>query len=153
MNDQNKKTLNVTEIQEILPHRPPFLLIDRVIDTDKKTYVVAIKNVTMNEPFFTGHFPGAPIMPGVLIVEAMAQAAAIVVMINPDNRNKIPYFMSIDKVKFRKPVVPGDQLQIRIDLTRMRETTGRAQAVATVNGQVVTEAIIGFIAAPAPQGE
>ena len=115
MNEQIKKTLNVTEIQGILPHRPPFLLIDRVIDTDKKTYVVAIKNVTMNEPFFTGHFPGAPIMPGVLIIEAMAQAAAIVVMINPDNRNKIPYFMSIDKVKFRKPVVPGDQLQIRID--------------------------------------
>lgn len=153
MNTQTKKTLSVTEIQEILPHRPPFLLIDRVIDTDEKSYVVALKNVTMNEPFFTGHFPGTPIMPGVLIVEAMAQAAAIVVMINHENRNKIPYFMSIDKVKFRKPVVPGDQLQIRIELIRMRETTGKAQATATVNGQVVTEAVLGFIAAPAPQGE
>jgi beta-hydroxyacyl-ACP dehydratase FabZ len=148
-----KNTLDVNEIQEIIPHRPPFLMIDRVIETDSETYVIAIKNVTMNEEFFRGHFPGAPIMPGVLIVEAMAQAAAIVVMANPANEGKIPYFMSIDKVKFRKPVVPGDQLQIRIDLIRMRESTGKAQATATVNGQVVTEAILAFVAAPAPQGD
>lgn len=149
----NKNTLDVNEIQAIIPHRPPFLMIDRVIETDSETYVIAIKNVTMNEEFFRGHFPGAPIMPGVLIVEAMAQAAAIVVMANPVNKGKIPYFMSIDRVKFRKPVVPGDQLQIRIDLIRMRETTGKAQATATVNGQVVTEAILAFVAAPAPQGD
>jgi 3-hydroxyacyl-[acyl-carrier-protein] dehydratase len=148
-----KRSLDINEIQEIIPHRPPFLLIDRVIDTDSKTYVTAIKNVTMNEEFFRGHFPGAPIMPGVLIIEAMAQAAAIVVMANPDNKGKIPYFMSIDKVKFRKPVVPGDQVEIKIELIRMRETTGKAQATATVDGKVVAEAILAFVAAAPPQGE
>jgi beta-hydroxyacyl-ACP dehydratase FabZ len=148
-----KRSLDINEIQAILPHRPPFLLIDRVIDTDNKTYVTAIKNVTMNEDFFRGHFPGAPIMPGVLIVEAMAQTAAIVVMLNPDNKGKIPYFMSIDKVKFRKPVVPGDQLTIRIELIRMRESTGKAKATAKVGDQVVTEAILAFVAAIPPKGE
>ena len=92
-------------------------------------------------------------MPGVLIVEAMAQTAAIVVMLNPDNKGKIPYFMSIDKVKFRKPVVPGDQLTIRIELIRMRESTGKAKATAKVGDQVVTEAILAFVAAIPPKGE
>ncbi len=141
---------DVNEIQKIIPHRPPFLLIDRITATDHNTYVEAIKNVTVNEAFFAGHFPGAPIMPGVLIVEAAAQAAAIVVMKNPDTKGKIPFFMSIDKVKFRKPVVPGDQLKIRIDILRIRATSGKASAVVKVNDYVVTEAILGFIIADPP---
>ncbi len=149
-NVESKKTLDVNEIQKILPHRPPFLLIDRIIDTDNKTFVEAIKNVTINEPFFVGHFPGAPIMPGVLIIEAAAQAAAIVVMENPESKGKIPFFMSIDKVKFRKPVVPGDQLKFRIDVLRLRASSGRASAVVKVNDDVVAEAVLGFVIAPAP---
>ena len=147
----HQTTLDINEIQKILPHRPPFLLIDRVTDTDFKTYVEAIKNVTINEPFFVGHFPGVPIMPGVLIVEAMAQAAAIVVMSHPTSAGKIPFFMSIDGVKFRKPVVPGDQVKIRIDLLRMRASAGKASAVAKVGDVVVTEAILAFVIAEPPK--
>jgi 3-hydroxyacyl-[acyl-carrier-protein] dehydratase len=139
-----KRAFDIIEIQQIIPHRPPFLLIDRIIETDCATYVEAVKNVSINEWFFEGHFPGAPVMPGVLIVEAMAQAAAIVVLANPAHRGKIPFFMTIDEAKFRKPVLPGDVLHIRIDLLRMRATAGKAKAVATVNGTVVTEAVIAF---------
>ena len=152
-NVKNKNTLDVNEIQKILPHRPPFLLIDRIVDTDNETYVDAIKNVTINEPFFVGHFPGAPIMPGVLIIEAAAQAAAIVVMSNPRSKGKIPFFMSIDKVKFRKPVVPGDQLKFRIDVLRLRATSGKAAAVVKVNDDIVAEAVLGFVIAPAPENK
>lgn len=148
---ERKRTLDINEIQAIIPHRPPFLLLDKVTDTDYATYVEAVKNVTINEPFFVGHFPGAPIMPGVLILEALAQAAAIVVMANPGNKGKIPFFMTIDEVKFRKPVVPGDQLVLRIELLRMRSTTGKAKAMAMVNGVLVTEAVLGFMIADPPQ--
>ena len=152
-NVENKRTLDVNEIQKILPHRPPFLLIDRIVDTDNETYVEAIKNVTINEPFFVGHFPGAPIMPGVLIIEAAAQAAAIVVMSNPESKGKIPFFMSIDKVKFRKPVVPGDQLKFRIDVLRLRSSSGKAAAVVKVNDDIVAEAVLGFVIANAPENK
>ena len=152
-NVENKRTLDVNEIQKILPHRPPFLLIDRIVDTDNETYVEAIKNVTINEPFFVGHFPGAPIMPGVLIIEAAAQAAAIVVMSNPESKGKIPFFMSIDKVKFRKPVVPGDQLKFRIDVLRLRSSSGKAAAVVKVNDDIVAEAVLGFAIANAPENK
>ncbi len=152
-NENIKRTYDVNEIQKVLPHRPPFLLIDKIVDTDNKTYVDAIKNVTINEPFFVGHFPGAPIMPGVLIIEAAAQAAAIVVMENPESKGKIPFFMSIDKVKFRKPVVPGDQLKIRIEILRLRSTSGKASAVVKVNDDVVTEAVLGFIIATPPENK
>ncbi len=152
-NVENKRTLDVNEIQKILPHRPPFLLIDRIVDTDNETYVEAIKNVTINEPFFVGHFPGAPIMPGVLIIEAAAQAAAIVVMSNPGSKGKIPFFMSIDKAKFRKPVVPGDQLKFRIDVLRLRSSSGKAAAVVKVNDDIVAEAVLGFVIAPAPENK
>jgi 3-hydroxyacyl-[acyl-carrier-protein] dehydratase len=145
-----KHAYDIRQIQEIIPHRPPFLLIDKIDETDSATYVIATKNVTINEWFFEGHFPGSPVMPGVLIVEAMAQAAAIVVMTNPAHKGKIPYFMTIDQVKFRKPVVPGDQLVLRVNLIRMRSTSGKAEAVATVNGTVVTEAVIAFAIADPP---
>jgi 3-hydroxyacyl-[acyl-carrier-protein] dehydratase len=144
-------SLDVNQIQEYLPHRPPFLLIDRVVSTDLVNYVDAIKNVTINEPFFTGHFPGAPVMPGVLILEAMAQAAAIIVMANLAYEGKIPFFISIDGCKFRRPVVPGDQVHIRIDLIIMRATSGRCKAKATVDGAVVTEATLAFVAADPPK--
>lgn len=154
MNKEEKLvSYDVNQIMDIIPHRPPFLLIDKIIKTNSTTFVEAIKNVTVNEPFFKGHFPGSPIMPGVLIVEAAAQAAAILVMTAPQCKGKIPFFMSIDKVKFRKPVVPGDQLHIRIDVLRLRETTGRAQAVITVDGNVVTEALLTFIVADPPKND
>ncbi len=152
-NVETKKTLDVNEIQKILPHRPPFLLIDKIVDTDNKTFVDAIKNVTINEPFFVGHFPNAPIMPGVLIIEAAAQAAAIVVMSNPESKGKIPFFMSIDKVKFRKPVVPGDQLKFRIDVLRLRASSGKAAAVVKVNDDIIAEAILGFVIASPPENK
>ena len=144
---------DVNQIMEIIPHRPPFLLIDKITETDCKTFVEAIKNVTVNEPFFKGHFPNAPIMPGVLIIEAAAQAAAILVMTAPQCKGKIPFFMSIDKVKFRKPVVPGDQIHIRIDVIRLRESTGRANSVMTVDGKVVAEAILTFVIADPPKND
>lgn len=149
--ETRKKTMDINEIQAVIPHRPPFLLLDKVIDTDYQTYVEAVKNVTINEPFFAGHFPGAPIMPGVLILEALAQTAAIVVMANPSNKGRIPFFMTIDEVKFRKPVVPGDQLVLRIELLRMRSTSGKAKATATVNGTLVTEAVLAFMIADPPK--
>ncbi len=145
-----KRTFDICQIQNILPHRPPFLLIDKIDETDCATYVIATKNVTINEWFFAGHFPGSPVMPGVLIVEAMAQAAAIVVLSNPAYKGKIPFFMTIDQVKFRKPVVPGDQLVLRVDMIRMRSTTGKAKAVASVNGTVVSEAVVAFAIADPP---
>lgn len=146
-----KSSLDVNEIQKIIPHRPPFLLIDKIVETDYDQHVHAIKNVTVNEPFFKGHFPAAPVMPGVLIVEAMAQAAAILVMVHPQTRNKIPYFMSIDGVKFRKPVVPGDQIHIYIKRVRMRASSGKAEAKAMVNDAVVAEATLAFVIADPPE--
>ena len=146
-------SFDVNQIMDIIPHRPPFLLIDKVTGTDCKTFVEAIKNVTVNEPFFKGHFPMAPIMPGVLIIEAAAQAAAILVMTAPQCKGKIPFFMSIDKVKFRKPVVPGDQIHIRIDVIRLRESTGKAGAVMKVGDKVVAEAILTFVIADPPKND
>ena len=140
----NAKSFNIQEIMALLPHRPPFLLVDKVVATDCDTYVDAIKNVTMNEPFFVGHFPGQPVMPGVLIMESLAQAAAIVVLSNPRFKGLIPYFMTMDKVKFRKPVLPGDQLHLRIDIISMRSTMGKCKAVASVDGQKVAEGELAF---------
>lgn len=145
------KSLDINQIQEIIPHRPPFLLIDRIIETDFDKYCHAIKNVTVNEPFFVGHFPSAPVMPGVLIVEAMAQAACVMVMAQPDLGTRIPYFMSMDKVKFRKPVVPGDQIHMYIHTTRLRGTSGRAEAKAKVNDVLVAEAHLAFVIAEPPK--
>ena len=142
--NNNVKSFNIQDIMAILPHRPPFLLVDRVVATDCDTYVDAIKNVTMNEPFFVGHFPGQPVMPGVLIMESLAQAAAIVVLSNPRFKGLIPYFMTMDKVKFRKPVLPGDQLHLRIDIISMRSTMGKCKAVASVDGQKVAEGELAF---------
>jgi len=133
--------LNINDIMNYLPHRYPFLLIDRIVEFEENKRVVGIKNVTINEPFFQGHFPGHPIMPGVLLIEAMAQAGGVLALkSDPDPSNKVLYFMSIDKAKFRKPVIPGDQVRFELDLIRQRATIRSFRGVALVEGAVVAEA-------------
>jgi len=133
--------LDVQKIQDILPHRYPFLLVDRIIAVEGTQRIVGLKNVTINEPFFQGHFPGHPIMPGVLIVEAMAQTGGMLLMEQiPDRDRKVVYFMSLDKVKFRKPVVPGDQLRMEVEMLQFRGKIARMKGVALVDGEVTTEA-------------
>ncbi len=135
--------LDVNEIQKILPHRPPFLLVDRIVELEPRKRIVGIKNVTMNEPYFVGHFPSFPVMPGVLIIEAMAQTGGVLVLRDiPDSKNKLVLFATIEKAKFRRPVVPGDQLRLELDVLSLRETFCRMQAKAFVDGQLAAEAII-----------
>lgn len=129
------------EISEILPHRYPMLLVDRVLEIEGEERIVGVKNVTINEPFFNGHFPGAPVMPGVLIIEAMAQCGAILFLKNiPDRDKKLFYFGGIDKARFRKPVVPGDQLIMEVTVLQRRANTARLRGVARVADTVVAEA-------------
>jgi len=135
--------LDITQIQTILPHRYPFLLVDRIIEYDAGKRVVGIKNVSINEPFFQGHFPGAPVMPGVLIVEAMAQTAGVLMLASlPDRETKLVFFTGIDGAKFRKPVIPGDQLRLELDVLRLRPKYIRLRGRAFVDGQLVAEAEI-----------
>jgi 3-hydroxyacyl-[acyl-carrier-protein] dehydratase len=135
--------LDINQIQAILPHRYPFLLIDRVIEIDRRKKIVALKNVTINEPFFTGHFPGNPIMPGVLTVEAMAQAGATLLLTELEDRdNKLVVFTGIERARFRRPVVPGDQLRIEVEVLAWRRIAGRMDGKAFVDGKLVAEATI-----------
>jgi len=136
--------LNVTEVMKIIPHRYPFLLIDRIINLEGTTKCTGVKNVTINEPFFQGHFPGHPVMPGVLQLEAMAQVASIVLMRMPEHQGKIGYFLSADKVKWRKPVTPGDTLIIETEIVKTKRSVAQAVGRCTVNGQVVSEAELMF---------
>lgn len=131
--------MNIRDIQKILPHRYPFLLVDRIIDLEPKVKAVGLKNVTANEHFFQGHFPDNPIMPGVLMVEAMAQVAGILAF-HSGAQGKSVYFMSIEKAKFRKPVVPGDQLQFEVSVTQNRNNVWKFSGQALVDGKVVGEA-------------
>ena len=131
---------DIGRIQDVLPHRYPFLLVDRIIEIEGKTRIVGIKNVTINEPFFQGHFPGHPIMPGVLIIEAMAQVGGMLVLGTEDISDKVVYFMSLDNVKFRRPVLPGDQLRCEVEMVQFRGKTAKMKGVAFVDGQVVAEA-------------
>src|SRR5437868_12806012 len=138
-----KRTLDIGEIQRILPHRYPFLLIDRVVDLERKQRIVAIKNVSANEPFFSGHFPGFPIMPGVLIVEAMAQAGGALLLTEiPDRAEKLMVFTGIERAKFRKPVLPGDQLRIEVIVVAWRSTAVKMEGKAFVDGKLACEARI-----------
>jgi len=139
--------LDIHDILRILPHRYPFLLIDRVIDLTRKQRIVAIKNVTINEPFFAGHFPGVPIMPGVLIVEAIAQAGGALLLTEvPDRHQKLMVFTGIERARFRRPVVPGDQLRIEVEVKAWREggdrNAVRMEGIAYVGDKKVAEAIV-----------
>ena len=130
--------MDIQEIMEVLPHRYPFLLVDRVLEKETGKRIVAIKNVTMNEPHFQGHFPGFPIMPGVLIVEAMAQVAGLMVM--EKGADSIPMFASIDNAKFKAPVRPGDQIRFEVEVVKIKGSFVRTAGKATVDGKVVAEA-------------
>ena len=135
--------MGIEEIMKVLPHRYPFLLVDRILERTAKR-VVGIKNVTINEPFFAGHFPGHPIMPGVLIIEAMAQVGGMLLMGSvPDRENKVVYFTSLNNVKWRRPVKPGDQLRFELELLQVRGTLAKMKGVAKVDGEVVAEAEMG----------
>lgn len=135
--------LNSNDIQKIIPHRYPFLLVDQVLEMDE-TSIVAIKNVSVNEMQFLGHFPEKHVMPGVLITEALAQAGAIVLLSKEEYKDKIAYFVGIDKFKFRRQVVPGDQLVLKVNLIKLKSIMGVAEAVATVNDEVCAKGIIKF---------
>ena len=136
-------TLDINEIQQILPHRPPFLLVDRILELEPNKRIVGLKNVSMNEPFFVGHFPGFPVMPGVLIVEAMAQTGGILVMYGvPDASERLVLFASIEEAKFRRPVRPGDQIRMEIDVLSRKTTFARMKGKAFVDGDLACEAIV-----------
>ncbi len=138
-----KTTLDILEIQKILPHRYPLLLIDRVVEIERRKRIVCLKNVTVNEPFFNGHFPGYPIMPGVLIVEAIAQAGGALLLTEiPDRAGKLMVFTGIERAKFRKPVVPGDQVKIQVDVIVWRNNAVKMQGQAFVDGKLACEAIV-----------
>lgn len=138
-----KTTLDINEIQQILPHRYPFLLIDRVVDMVRRERIVALKNVTVNEPFFAGHFPGFPIMPGVLIVEAIAQAGGALLLTEIEDRDqKLMVFTGIERAKFRRPVTPGDQLRIEVQVIAWRRTAVRMEGKAYVGDKVAAEAVV-----------
>jgi 3-hydroxyacyl-[acyl-carrier-protein] dehydratase len=138
-----KTVLDINGILRILPHRFPFLLIDRVLDLERTKRIVAIKNVTINEPFFAGHFPGAPVMPGVLVIEAMAQAGGVLLLTEVEDRDsKLILFTGIDRAKFRRPVVPGDQLRIEVEVKVWRGNAGRMQGMAYVGDKLAAEAYV-----------
>lgn len=133
--------LNTTEIMQLLPHRYPFLLVDRIAEFESGKRIVGVKNVTINEPFFQGHFPGHPIMPGVLILEAMAQVGGVYAILAKEvGENQVPYFVGIDQAKFRKPVLPGDVLMLELELLKSRRGIYHFSGKATVNGKLVAEA-------------
>ena len=141
--------LNATEIQALIPHRYPFLLIDRVVELEPGHRIVALKHVSMSDAFLQGHFPDYPVMPGVLIVEALAQSGAVLVMKDPANAGKLPFFARIDNCRFRQPVRPGDSLRLEVEVTSFRAPVGKAHGRALVDGVVVCEADLTFALADA----
>ena len=151
MGDEMPVELSNVEIQKIIPHRYPFLLVDKIIEIEWGKRAVGIKNVTANEPFFQGHFPGLPVMPGVLMIEAIAQVGAVAVLGMPENKGKIAYFAGVDEVRFKRPVVPGDTLRLEVTLTRVRGPIGQGVGEATVDGQLACRGSFMFALAPAPQ--
>jgi len=136
--------LDIKQIMEILPHRPPFLLIDRVEDVVAGESAIAYKNVTMNEPHFVGHFPGEPVMPGVLIIEALAQTGAVAILSMEEFKGKIAYFAGVDKLRFRKKVTPGDTLKLEVRIIKRKGPVGVGKAIATVDGKVAVEGELTF---------
>ena len=136
--------LDIQQTKEIIPHRYPFLLVDKVLEMEEGKRVVGLKNVSANEPFFAGHFPEYPVMPGVLILEALAQVGAIAVLDMEQNKGKIGFLAGVDKCRFKREVKPGDQLQLEVEIIRMRGAIGKGKGVATVNGEIACEAEIMF---------
>jgi beta-hydroxyacyl-ACP dehydratase FabZ len=150
---ENRVVYSVTEIMKFLPHRYPFLLVDRIVELEPPRRIVGLKNVTINEQFFQGHFPGAPVMPGVLIIEAMAQVAGVMIyrdMRDDEKNRKLIYFTGIENAKFRRPVVPGDQLRIEMELVNRRNTFGKMAGRALVDGKLAAEATVMFAIADRP---
>ncbi|MDP4163244.1 MAG: 3-hydroxyacyl-ACP dehydratase FabZ [Bacillota bacterium] len=136
--------LDVTQIKEIIPHRYPFLLVDKILELEEGQKAVGIKNVTANEEFFNGHFPDYQVMPGVLIVEALAQVGAVAMLIKEENKGRLAFFAGIDSCRFKKQVKPGDQLRLEVEIIRLRGPIGKGKAVATVDGEIACEAEITF---------
>ena len=141
---QEPRSLDINQIRNILPHRYPFLMVDRVVKWEGKK-IIAVKNVTANEPHFQGHFPREPVMPGVLIIEAMAQTAALMVHNMPENKDKLVYFAGISNARFRKVVQPGDQLRIEAEIINLKKSFGKARTQAFVDGEVAAEAELTFV--------
>ncbi|WP_458411708.1 3-hydroxyacyl-ACP dehydratase FabZ [Schinkia sp. CFF1] len=136
--------LDINEIKKIIPHRYPFLLVDRILEVEDGKRAVGYKNVSANEQFFNGHFPDYPVMPGVLIVEALAQVGAVAMLKLPDNQGRLAFFAGIDNCRFKRQVVPGDQLRLEVEMTRVKGKIGKGKAVATVEGELVCETEIMF---------
>ncbi len=141
-NLEPRTSIDVLEVMELIPHRPPFLMIDKVVDIVQNESATGVKNITIDEPFFAGHFPSRPVFPGVLIIEAMAQTAGVLVIetLGEGARGKLVYFMTIESARFRKPVLPGDQLRLEVRLQRHRGPVWKFTVEAKVDGQVVAEA-------------
>jgi len=140
-----KQNLSIGEILNLLPHRYPFLLVDKILEQEENK-IVGVKNVTINEPFFQGHFPGHPVMPGVLILEAMAQTGGVLMFSKEENKGKIPLFAGVDKARFKKPVYPGDQLIIKVEIIKMVMGMGKAKAEVYVDNELVASAELMFTA-------
>ncbi|TBR16200.1 3-hydroxyacyl-ACP dehydratase FabZ, partial [bacterium] len=138
-------SLDVNDIMKILPHREPFLFVDRIISLEPGKRITGIKNVTINDYFFRGHFPGKPVMPGVIIIEAMAQVGGVMMLSLEENKGKIAYFMSINNAKFRKTVVPGDQLVFKVEAVKVKSKTGQVRGEAYVGDKIVAEADLMFV--------
>ena len=144
-------SMDIAEIQRYLPHRYPFLLVDKIVEIEPGKRVVGIKNVTINEPFFAGHFPGGPIMPAVLIIEAMAQVGGVMLLsMVEEPEEKLVYFMGIDKAKFRKPVVPGDCIRFELEMTKLRAKTCKMKGKAYVDDGLVAEAVLTSVVVDKP---
>jgi 3-hydroxyacyl-[acyl-carrier-protein] dehydratase len=140
--------LDINQIKEIIPHRYPFLLVDKILEVQEGQKAVGIKNVTANEEFFNGHFPEFPVMPGVLIVEALAQVGAVAMLKKEENRGRLAFFAGIDNCRFKRQVTPGDQLRLEVEMTRVRGAIGKGKGVATVDGEIACELEMTFALGP-----